>query len=111
MKNLIENKDDKLNEESPTISIQQTLDNIIKGLKGFYKEDDFFFSKSILQDGRVSLYANSSFGIKVRMSNHSVLSISRILNEVHLASFSKCGSVENCIIEWKKYFNRFYGKK
>jgi hypothetical protein len=91
--------------------MKATLNEIIEKLTGSYDSNDFNFNTSICEDGRVSMYANSSFGIKVRMSNHSVLSNSRILNEVHLQSFKNCGSVEGCVTEWKKYFDMFYGRK
>jgi len=91
--------------------MKATLNEIIEGLKGSYDSNDFYFNTSICEDGRVSMYANSSFGIKVRMSNHSVISNSRLMNEVHLKSFRNCGSVEGCIAEWKKYFDMFYCKK
>ena len=91
-------------------AMKEQLDQIIKALDGFYNENDFIFSKSICEDGRVSLYAVSNFGIKVRMSNHSVISISRIITEVHLPEFRKCGSIEGCISEWKKYFDHFYSR-
>jgi hypothetical protein len=86
------------------------LENIIEGLAGSYNPDDFRFTISMCEDGRVSLYANSDFGVKVRMSNHSVLSNSRIMNEIHLPSFRKCGSVEGCIAAWNKYFDFFYSR-
>ena len=94
-----------------TTTMRTELENIIEGLAGSYDKNDFYFNISICEDGRVSMYANSYFGVKVRMSNHSVLSNSRIINEVHLRSFQKCGSVEACISEWKSYFDRFYGRK
>ena len=90
--------------------MKEQLDQIVKALKGLYNENDFRFSQSICEDGRISLYALTDFGIKVRMSNHSVLSNSRLMNEVHLRDFRKCGSIEGCVAEWKKYFDHFYSR-
>jgi hypothetical protein len=87
----------------------ETLNKIKEELKKY--ESDFTFSSSICIDGRVSLYAIYKGGnVKVRMSNHSVLSISRVKEEIHLKSFQMCGSLENAIAEWVSFFNRFYGK-